>query len=143
MKINLDGITLEFEVLDYQKSIREIKDRQWCKTKLSVVSNHINYFEDSRIILSYELEMLKKHLEMLVNNQVSKSEHIFLSEPVVEFRLRPATDEYNDIDMYWIINLRDDSGVVTANNLQLLFDRAATEKFLRYLNEVTKPRTAN
>ena len=105
MKLNLDGIILEFEVREYEKSIKEKRDQQWCRTTLHVQSNHINYFEDSRIILSHELEMLHKHLKLLLDRKLSRSEHIFLTEPVLEFRLRPATDISSDLDMYWIINL--------------------------------------
>lgn len=138
MKFNLDGITLEFEVREYERSIREKRNFQWCRTSISVSSSHINYFEDSRAILSYELEIFCRHLGMLLDGTLPKSEHLFLTEPVLEFSLRPATaDGEADIDMYWIINMRDDEGTVTANNLHLLFDRQSIKKLYRYLKEVT------
>lgn len=138
MKLTLDGIILEFEVLEYTKTTEENRDYEWCRTRLHVQSNHINYFEDSRLILCSELQMLQRHLKLLLDGKLRRSEHIFLTEPVLEFRLRPATDDTTTLDLYWIINLRDDSGTVTANNLQLLLDSEDTKKFYRYLLDVMR-----
>ncbi len=137
MKFELDGTTLEIEINGYADKHDERKSEEFCRMSISIQSAHMSYYEDSKMLRSYELDLVYERIGKLIKGELEKNEHLFFSEPVLEFRLRPALEDDDiDIDMYWIINLRDDNGVVTANNLQLLMGRYEIEKLYKYLRGV-------
>lgn len=140
MKFSLDGTDFEIDIAEYISSNNGEKVQDFLRTSISIRSTHMSYYEDSRILRCYELDELLSRVDKLVKGKIKRNEHLFFSEPVIEFRLRPATsDGEADIDMYVIVNLRDDYGVVTANSLSLLMGREDIEKLHRFLIDIVKP----
>lgn len=136
MKFNLDDTVLNIEILGYRRSSVSGWMDEWCDVYISIKSRYINYETAGKLMLCNEVEGLFEKLCRLKNGQLPKREHIFLAEPVLEFRLRPAVETEDggaDIDMYMIFNVADDHDVVTANSIQLLFDRDNIEEFRQYL----------
>lgn len=135
MKFELDGTVLEFDIDGYDVNLDGSRNEDFCRTRMVIQSAYFNYYEDSRIMRCSEIDLLFDRVGRLINGRLKKNEHIFLDEPVLEFRLRPSTED-TDIDMFWIVNLRDDNGTVTANHISLLMGRYDVEKLHRYLKSV-------
>lgn len=136
MKFTLDGTILNFTISNYRRSTLAGWKDEWCDVELKVSSRYVNYENSGKLMLCSEVESLFGRLCDLNDGKVTRREHIFLAEPVLEFRLRPAveTDDGSaDVDMYFCINLNDDEDVVTANSISLLFDRENIEKLRKYL----------
>jgi len=139
VKFSLDGINVNLQISNYRKSTVAGRYDEWCDVSLSINSRYISYEEKGKFLLSYELEEFYDKLTALLSGQMKHREHMFFAEPVLEFRLRPAIDTEDgpsDIDMYLIVNMKDDEDVVTANNLQILFGRESVEMLLRYLRDI-------
>ncbi len=139
MKFNLDGITVNLQISGYKKSSLAGRFDEWCDISFSLQSDYLSYEQRGAFLLCQELEELYEKMTDLIEGRMTAREHMFFAEPVMEFRLRPALhdeDSESDIDMYLIINFADDEGVVTANNIQILFGREAVEQLHAYLTDV-------
>jgi len=136
VRFELDGTILNLVIKGYQKSTLAGWSEEWCDVNIRVNSRYISYEHSGKLMLCHEVEGLFEKLCDLRDGKMKKREHLFLAEPVMEFRLRPSmsTDDGEaDIDMYLVINMCDDEDVVTANSINLLFDRENIEKLRKYL----------
>lgn len=144
MRLNLDDAIVDFTIEGYKKSSVLNWTQEWCNIKLKVASRYINFVEEGNLLLSREIETLYDRVSLLLSGGLSRREHIFFAAPNLEFRLRPAAlteDGEADIDMFMIINLRDNDDTVTANSLHLLMDRDSIEKLYYYLHDTIKAAT--
>lgn len=139
MKFCLDGINVNLEITGYRKSSVSNWAEEWCQVNLGIDSKYINYKVEGPLLLCSEIENIFEKLCALVSNNLPRREHMFFADPVIEMRLRPALENEDgdgQVDMYLIVNLEDDQGVVTANNLQILLGAEDVEKFRKYIKDV-------
>lgn len=139
MKFSLDGINVNIEIEGYRKSSVSNWSEEWCQVRLRIDSSFINYEVQGPFLLCNEIETIFEKLCALVANKLPRREHMFFADPVMELRLRPALDTEDgdgQVDMYLIINFEDETGVVTANNLQILMGAEDVEKFRKYIKSV-------
>ncbi len=152
LKLDLGGIDFRFRISKYQKSIDDWEDK-WCKVDLTLKAQEwLNYnIVYQEVLLPAEVEELCDKIEALLNDKLEEPETITCIEPDLEFHLYPKYDIRNnpdvvyfrpdsntivDVDMKLIVSFWDKEGVLTANQLQLYFNRENLEKLHCYLKYV-------
>lgn len=87
--LDLDGIDFYFKIEDYYPS-RKNKD-YWCRVTLDLVSSKwLNYYEHSKILLSYEVEDLRDKIKLLLNNELIEKLELDNVEPDLIFYFLPS-----------------------------------------------------
>lgn len=73
LKLNLEGMKINIQIRNYEKSDKDKWDMQYCKVDFSFIfRNIINYKNSSEILFSCEIEELKDKLDDLLNDRITK-----------------------------------------------------------------------
>ncbi len=149
LRMDLDGITVGFQIQQYTKQNARIGDEYdyWCKVSFSFFSEPwLNYNkENAEVFLSYEVDDLAQTLEDLLNDRLSKPTAVELIEPDFCFKLSPKEDlrnnpqflyiqpgrEIADISMEWKVFFWHDG--LTENHLTVALDREDIINLRNYL----------
>lgn len=153
LKLDLGGIDFRFRIEKYKKSTRENWDVEWCDVDLMLKSQEwLNYnIVSDECLLSIEVEELCDKIDALLNDKLEEPEIITCIEPDLEFHLYPKYDIRNnpdvvyikpgsntivDVCMKLIVSFWHKNRGLTANQLQLYFNRENLEKLHCYLKYV-------
>ena len=151
LKLNLDGIKLNFKVTGYKKSTNSNWDDEWCKVEINVQSeNWLNYSQTGELLLACEIEEILSLFEDLIEDKLLESKEVEFIEPDLRFVLNPKKNlrddtqysyvkpgnENLDIDAELRISFWNDG--LTANYLSLNMDREDILSFITYFKIITK-----
>ena len=150
IRFNIDGTKIYFGIENYRKG--ENNDEDWTNIMLKVNNQYFNYYNNSELMTSAEVERLLKKLEELLQDELKEDENIGFYEPDLEFHLYPKLSLWNtgkytyikegheirDIYVELSMNLKDPNGVYTGQKYVLIFDRAEIEVIVKYINEIVK-----
>lgn len=135
LKLNLEGMKINIQIRNYEKSDKDIWDMQYCKVDFSFIFRDIiNYENSSEILLSCEIEKLKEKLDDLLNDRIAKEFELEFIEPdfMFHFSLKIKKEIYTinqeDTPKYfttkpyleWKINLWNDG--LTSNYFSTTLD---------------------
>lgn len=150
LKIDLNGIMLRLQIVDYTPSTQEDWDSQWCDVDFSFSSGDwLDYHrENDEVLLSCEVETLAKNIAKLLNDELNEVAEISCIEPDFNFILHPKRDlredpkytyiregyEIADIYMEWTVTFWNEG--LTDNYLSVTLDREDMKILLVYLNYV-------
>ena len=153
LKLDLEGISFEYRISEYEPSTNQNWDTNWCKVDLTIRSgNWLDYrIEYKEILLAAEVENLRDGINKLLNDELNEPQLIEGLEPDLEFHLHPKEDKRNnprisyvrpgyeiiDVDMQLIITFWNIDKSLSENKMILCFNRDELEKLLCYLNLVT------
>lgn len=134
-KLNLEGMKINIQIRNYEKSDKDIWDIQWCKVDFSFIFRDIiNYKNSSEILLSCEIEELKDKLDDLINDRITQEFELDFIEPDFMFLFSPKikkeiytinqedTPKYFTTEPYleWKVKLWDDG--LTSNYFSTALD---------------------
>ncbi|MDD6709117.1 MAG: hypothetical protein PUE26_03060 [Ruminococcus sp.] len=92
LKLNLEGMKINIQIRNYEKSDKDKWDMQYCKVDFSFIfRNIINYKNSSEILFSCEIEELKDKLDDLLNDRITKEFELEFIEPDFMFLFSPKT----------------------------------------------------
>lgn len=92
LKLNLEGMKINIQIRNYEKSDKDKWDMQYCKVDFSFIfRNIINYKNSSEILFSCEIEELKDKLDDLLNDRITKEFELEFIEPDFMFLFSPET----------------------------------------------------
>ena len=154
LKLELEGITLQFQIHNYKKVAKEDWDAVWCRTDLKLqAGDWLNLRSlNTENLLASEVDSLRDSIEDLLCDRLSQINEIRFIEPDLVFALYPRKNkrddpnviyvkpgsEIIDVNMDFIVNLYDEERALTGNMIGLAFDRSDLEKVLTYLKLVTQ-----
>lgn len=88
LKLNLEGMKINIQIRNYEKTDKDKWDMQYCKVDFSFIfRNIINYKNSSEILFSCEIEELKDKLDDLLNDRITKEFELEFIEPDFMFFL--------------------------------------------------------
>lgn len=96
--IDARGITVTLKINDYQPSVDEGWESQWCRCDHSFCSGDWLHYsrENDEILLSREVEELADKLTGLLNGELPEITELRCMEPDYVFRLHPGRDLRQD-----------------------------------------------
>lgn len=145
LNINIEDTYFKFGVLNYLQG--KNNDDNWTKIKLIIKNRYFNYYKNSELMTSAELERLLSMLERLLDGKINKKEIIEFYEPDLTFELYPKLNlwktgkftyikkghEIQDIYMELHIHLQDNDGTYIGQEYIITFDREEIEKIKEYI----------
>ena len=150
IKLDLDGMRVEFEINNYKAN--QNLDGNWTKVSYNYnFKDVIKYSsQDAEILLSCEIDELRDDLEKLLNDELTDIKKIDCIEPDLEFELHPKFDLRNDsklicaksgkeiVDIYMELKVNLWNSELTSNYFSTTFSRDAIEYLFIYLSLITK-----
>lgn len=132
VEFDLEGFLLSIEISGWEKTDEKNWDSSWCQVKLNIKSNCMEYYLNSEILLSSEVNMLIESIESSLKG--NKTRDLEFIEPDLEFRFHEPLPEEGIMtsDMEFIVRFWD-NGVLTSNYLCLCMDMDEMNKFHDYL----------
>lgn len=96
--IDARGITVTLKINDYQPSVDEGWESQWCRCDHSFCSGDWLHYcrENDEVLLSREVEELADKLTGLLNGELQEVTELRCMEPDYVFRLHPRRDLRQD-----------------------------------------------
>ena len=145
LNINIEDTYFKFGVSNYLQG--KDNDDNWTKIKLIIKNRYFNYYKNSELMTSAELERLLSMLERLLEGKINKKEEIEFYEPDLTFKLYPKLNlwktgkfayikkgyEIQDIYMELHIHLQDNNGAYIGQEYIITFDREEIEKIDVYI----------
>ena len=145
LNINIEDTYFKFGVSNYLQG--KDNDDNWTKIKLIIKNRYFNYYKNSELMTSAELERLLGMLEGLLEGKINKKEKIEFYEPDLTFELYPKLNlwktgkftyikkgyEIQDIYMELHIHLQDNDGAYICQEYIVTFDREEIEKIKEYI----------
>lgn len=151
--LDLEGIDFHFRILRYRKSTKENWDDEWCEVDLTLQARKwLDYhITSSELILSVEVEELRDNIDALLNDRIKEGDSLECIEPDFQFFFHSKEDlrlnprilyvkpgyEISDVHMDFTINIWDQTGALSSNQLLLYFNRYNLERLLLFLRLVT------
>lgn len=148
IRMNIDDTYFEFGVDNYVAG--KENDDNWSNIKIKVHNSYFQYFRNSELMTSAEVDNLLGELEILLNDELKEKLEIGFYEPDLEFVLYPKINlwdtgkyvyikeghEIQDIYMELNINLTDKTGAYTGQKYVMIFDREEIERIVKYLKNI-------
>ena len=154
LRLNLEGIDFHFRISKYRQTTRENWYDEWCEIDLTLqASKWLDYqIISDEIMLAIEVERLRDKIDALLHDKLSDPEIYECIEPDFAFHLNPKADIRNnpsiiyvkpgnenvDINMDFQVSFWDRDGGLSSNRLLLSFGRENLERFLCYLQYITR-----
>ena len=114
-KYNINGITLQLQITEYQKTDPQNWDDFWCHIVLYLESPPwLSFHMEDECLLSCEIDNLIHYLTLFCNHQLSETTTIECVEPNFSFVLNAKEHTVN-----WNIFFWSDKGTITGNHLSL------------------------
>lgn len=150
LKLDIDGINLEFNIEQYRKSNENNCSDEWCNVKLNIQSGTwLNYSLSGSLLLACEVEEMLSLLEDLVDDKITEPKEIEFIEPDLKFVLNPKRDlkykseyiyvkegyEIEDINTEFKVTFWN--GCPTDNYLSTCMNREMILDFIIYLKVIT------
>lgn len=150
LQLDLEGIDFRFRIKNYQKSVLEGWEEQWCDVDLSLRGGKwLNYQTSSELLLACEVEALRDRISDLLEDKITATKELEFIEPDLTLVLHPKRDRREDpkctyvapgyeiADIYAEFQVHFWNGALTENYLSLCFCRDDLEYFLTYLRLIT------
>ena len=137
LKLDLDGITLRFQIRGYALAIEEDADEQWTYADFSFsAAPWLNYQRlNDEVFQACEVAGLASALERLLDGEAAEDFEMTCAEPDFTFTFHPGQDgKYETIEssMDWTVGFWD-AGVLSPNFLSVTLGRPEIEQMLVYL----------
>ena len=112
-KYNINGITIQLQITEYQKTDPQNWDDFWCHIVLYLESPPwLSFHMEDECLLSCEIDNLIHYLTLFCNHQLSETTTIECVEPNFSFVLNAKEHTVN-----WNIFFWSDKGTITGNHL--------------------------
>ena len=148
LKLNLDGLSFTFEILNYDPGHKDEYD--WLRINADFeFKDVINYHLKRNECMAYiDLNILTRLLDDLLNDKLKNEKDFTPLEPDLHFVMRPKYDIRNNLDCLYVepgceiddigmtleVNLWND--YLTGNSFSMMFDRSDIEALASYLHLV-------
>lgn len=137
LKLNLDGITLRFQIRDYAPMQESSGDKQWIYADFSFSAlPQLSYQRlNDELFQAYEVAGLATALEQLLDGEAAEDYEMICVEPDFTFAFHPVQNgKYETIDssMDWTVGYWD-GDVLEPNSISVRLGRLEIEQMLIYL----------
>ena len=85
LRLDSDGIIINFNIGNYKYTKQENGDHSWCDTEMNVESRIINYSLSNEILLCAEIDELSDVLRRLLAGEYREETTLYFIEPDLEF----------------------------------------------------------
>ena len=132
-KYNINGITIQLQITEYQKTDPQNWDDFWCHIVLYLESPPwLSFHMEDECLLSCEIDNLIHYLTLFCNHQLSETTTIECVEPNFSFVLNAKEHTVN-----WNIFFWSDKGTITGNHLSLALHEDEASMLLTYFKIIT------
>lgn len=132
-KYNINGITIQLQITEYQKTDPQNWDDFWCHIVLYLESPPwLSFHMEDECLLSCEIDNLIHYLTLFCNHQLSETTTIECVEPNFSFVLNAKEHTVN-----WNIFFWSDKGTITGNHLSLALHKDEASMLLTYFKIIT------